>query len=255
MRTAIRTSGRSTSTPVSTSGMAMRLRIQASSAGMLAGATLVVSTMCACSSITFRRALEERRDVEVQPRTTSGLREWLRHIDTEARDSDVIAPADADRVLEHRVTEAVERVTDVEECRGAEIARQQPLDLDRCRGEVFTADGIAIGIAWRQLIEAEAANAAVTTGEESLRGGQVAEVSDPARAELGAKSQIPHLAQVIDSLTLRAKLQERGVGTERARRASQFRVEIVGTRASPRDVTWQRCEADTRDDQERVVLV
>ena len=182
------------------------------------------------------------------------LRQRLRDVDAEARDSDVVAHAEAGGVLELRILEVVERVADVEERGNAEVARQVARHLDRAGRQVLAADALLLAVGRvdflrRKLVELEAAHAAVAAGEEALRGRQVDDFVlavrlEVGRAELRAQVEVPAPREVEYALALEAELHERGVGAERGRRAAQLEVQPVGPRFATDDIAGQRGVAD-----------
>src|SRR5688572_26482225 len=199
-----------------------------------------------------RRISELGRDVEVDARAATGFRQRLRDVHAEGGDRDVVAHAEAGRVLELRVGEVVERVADVVKRGDAEVARQVARHLDRAGRQVLAADAVAVLVARRKLVELEAAHAAVAAGEEALRGGQVENLVvaarvDAGRAELGAQAKMPALREIEDALALEAQLHERGVGTERGRRAAQLEVQPIRPRLAADDVAGHRRVADARE--------
>src|SRR4030095_5438167 len=130
--------------------------------------------------------------------------------------------------------------------------RQVPRYLDGARRQVLAADGVAVFVARRQLVEVEAAHAAIAAGEEALRGGQLANLLvgvrfDARHAKLAAQIEMPALREIENPLALEAELQKRSIRAERGRRAAQLEVQPVWPRFTAGDVAGQRRVADARE--------
>src|SRR5690606_34729866 len=111
--------------------------------------------------------------------------------------------ADADRVFEAGVLEVVERVAEVIEGGDAEVARQIAHDFDAAREQMLAAHALLFLADFRrQLVQAEAAHAALAARKEALRGGQLGEIRDAAYAQLAAQVQVPQIRHVEDAFAL-----------------------------------------------------
>ena len=106
-----------------------------------------------------------------------------------------------------RVAEAIERIADVDERGDAEVARQVADQFGRARHEMPPAHLGAAGVGRRQVVIAEAPDAAVAAGEEALGAGQVGGIGNQGGAHLAANQCVPARTEVEHALGLEPQLQ------------------------------------------------
>src|SRR5690606_41985706 len=117
----------------------------------------------------------------MKTRAAARFGQRLRDVDAEACDGNAVPKPQARGVFEHRIGEIVEGIADVVKGGDTEVARQVADELDRAGGKVPAANALAADLR-RQLVQAEAAHAALAAREEALRGRQLGKIRDATRA-------------------------------------------------------------------------
>src|SRR5262245_54950394 len=223
-----------------------------------AASTASAAAIPASSHRTQRRAgqaiSELRREIDVQPRAAVGLGDRLRDVEADAQEWQAVAKSDPDRVLE-RVAEGVERVAPVHEDRRDEVLREAALQLDGSGQQVASAHLVAVRIDGRELLVAVAAHALVAAGEEAVRGGQLLELADRARAELAAHVDPPLVVEPEEVVVRDVDAREVRVGAELLRRSEELDAEARRHGIRPQEIGWQPREGHPRHDELALALV